>query len=109
MPSAVFHDTTTALDTVPDSTASKLAAVPSATLRVAGSRDTVTEAPIGSDSTTLAASGAPTDTSPLVVLAPLRVTRSVSSGSRTVSAVVAMVIAAVAWPEATVRLPEGAV
>ena len=65
--------------------------------------------PSGSVSTRLAAAGLPTDTNPLVVLAPLKVTESVSFGSRTVSAVVAIVSAAVVAPEATVRLPEGAV
>ena len=109
MPSAVFHDTTTSLATVPDSTASKLAGEPSATLRVAGSRDTVTDEPAGSASARLAADGVPTDTDPLVVLAPLSVTRSVSSGSITVSVSVAIASAALAPPDATVRLYVGAV
>ena len=107
MPSAVFHDTTTSLATVPDSTASKLAGEPSATLRVVGSRDSVTEP--ASVRVVSALVPAPRLAAPPPPVTPVRVTESVSLGSRTVSVRVATVTSPEPTPAGIVNVPEGAV
>ena len=106
MPSEVAYDTSTALDTSPDSSTTKLTASPS--FASAASTDTFT-VPVSSIVAVALEAVVDTSASP-AVLAPVSFSTSVSSGSSTWSVFVAMSIVLLATPAPIVNcVPLGAV